>query len=78
MERNKKTGELITTTQEVAPDEKTGKVTTMVQEIAYYDMCLTEAIFELLAERGIVTGSEVIEWIKKLKGETEFQSTLLQ
>jgi hypothetical protein len=74
MTRKKKTGKLTTKIQDMAPDEKTGNVTTRIQEIAYYNMCLTEAIFELLAERGIVTGSEVVERIKKLKSETEFQS----
>jgi|ERR1700682_287278 len=33
-------------------DEKTGKVTTTIQEVAYYNMFLTEAILELLAEKG--------------------------
>jgi hypothetical protein len=76
--RKKKIGKLTTTMREAAHDEKTGKLTATIQEIAYYNMCLTEAIFELLAERGIVTGSEVIERIKKVRSETEFQSTRLQ
>jgi hypothetical protein len=32
-------------------DDKTGKVTATIQEIAYYNMFLTEAMFELLAEK---------------------------
>jgi hypothetical protein len=32
-------------------DEKTGRVTATIQEIAHYNMMLTEAIFELLAEK---------------------------
>lgn len=78
MGRKKKTGKLTTRIQEVAHDEEMGKLTATTQQIAYYNMCLTEAIFELLAERGILTGSEVIERIKKLKSETEFQSIRLQ
>jgi len=33
-------------------DDKTGTVTTTIQEVAYYNMFFTEAIFELLAEKG--------------------------
>ncbi len=59
-------------------DEKTGKVTTTIQEMAYYNMFLTEAILELLAERGILTGEEVLERIKKLKSETPLRFRWLQ
>jgi hypothetical protein len=48
-------------------DEKTGKVTTTIQEVEYYNMLLTEAILELLAEKGVLTGEEVLERVKKLK-----------
>ncbi len=51
-------------------DDKTGKVTTTIQEVAYYNMFLTEAIFELLAEKGVLSGEEVLERVKKLKSET--------
>jgi hypothetical protein len=54
-------------------DDKTGTVTATIQEIAYYNMFLTEAIFELMAEKGILTGEEVKERIKKLKSETPLQ-----
>jgi hypothetical protein len=54
-------------------DEKTGKVTTTIQEVAYYNLFLTEAILELLVERGILTGEEVLERVKKLKSETPLQ-----
>lgn len=50
-------------------DDKTGKVTALSQEVAAQNILLTEAIFELLAEKGILTGEEVIERIKKLKAE---------
>ncbi len=54
-------------------DEKTGKVTTTIQEVAYYNMFLTEAIFELLAEKGVLSGEEVLERVKKLKSESPVQ-----
>ncbi len=59
-------------------DDKTGKVTATTQEIAYYNMFLTEAIFELLAEKGILTGEEVLERVKKLKSETPVRFRWLQ
>jgi hypothetical protein len=59
-------------------DDKTGTVTATIQEIAYYNMFLTEALFELMAEKGIVNGEEVKERIKKLKSETPIQFRWLQ
>ena len=51
-------------------DFKEGEVTASFDEVIHYNMLLTEAIFELLAEKGILTGSEVKERIQKLKAET--------
>ena len=59
-------------------DEKAGRVTAAIQEIAHYDMMLTEAIFELLAEKGILTGVEVKEGVQKLKAETRLTFLGLQ
>jgi hypothetical protein len=59
-------------------DEKTGRVTATIEEMAQLDMVLTEAIFELLAEKGILTGAEVKERIAKLKSETQLQFRWLQ
>ena len=59
-------------------DDKTGKVTATVQEIAQYNMLLTEAIFELLAEKGLLSGEEVKERIQKLKSETSLRLQWLQ
>ena len=59
-------------------DDKTGKVTATIQEIAHYNMLLTEAIFELLAEKGILTGAEVRDRVKKIKSETALQFRWLQ
>ena len=52
-------------------DDKTGEVTTSIEELAVYNMLLSEAIYEILADKGIVTKSEVTERIKKLKMETK-------
>ena len=63
----------------VEQDEKTGNVTTTIQEVAYYNMMfLTEAIFELLAEKGVLTGEEVLERVKKLKSESPVQFRWMQ
>ena len=52
-------------------DDKTGEVTTSIEELTVYNMLLSEAIYELLADKGIVTKGEVTERIKKLKTETK-------
>jgi hypothetical protein len=44
-------------------ESKDGRVTASVEELAHYNMLLTEAIFELLAEKEILTGAEVKERI---------------
>ncbi len=49
-----------------------------IQEVAYYNIFLTEAILKLLAERGILTGEEVLERVKKLKNETPLQLRWMQ
>jgi len=41
-------------------------------------MMLTEAIFELLAEKGILTGVEVKERVQKLKAEIHLTFRRLQ
>ena len=51
-------------------DPESGRVTASFEEMAYYNMLLAEAIFELLAEKGILSGEEVLERVKKLKNET--------
>ena len=51
-------------------DDRTGKVTASIEELAHYNMLLTEAIFELLAEKDLLTGAEVKERMQKLKAET--------
>ena len=53
-------------------EAKDGKVTASIEEIAQYNMLLTEAIFEILAEKNILSGAEVKEGVQKLKGEAKF------
>lgn len=51
--------------------DSTGRVVSATtEEIAVYNMLLTEAIFELLADKGILTSEDVKERIRKLKSET--------
>jgi len=52
-------------------DEKTGEVTSSIEELAIYNMLLSEALFEILADKGLITRAEVTERIKKLKSETK-------
>jgi hypothetical protein len=47
-------------------EKQAGKIT---EKMMLYNMFLAEAIFDLLAEKGILTGEEVKERIKKLKDE---------
>jgi hypothetical protein len=59
-------------------DFRDGSVTASIEEIAHYNMLLTEAIFELLAEKDILTGTEVKERIQKLRAETTLTFRRLQ
>jgi hypothetical protein len=52
-------------------NDKTGEVTTSVEELAIYNMLLSEALFEILAGKGLITRAEVTERIKKLRSETK-------
>jgi len=40
-----------------------------IEEVAIRGMALTEALYEILADKGVLTGERVIERIKKLKSE---------
>ena len=52
-------------------NDKTGEVTTSIEELAVYNMLLSEALYEILADKGLVTRTEVTERIKKLRSETK-------
>lgn len=54
------------------------KVKTSVETMAYYNMILTEAIFQLLEEKGLLTREQVKARIEKLKAETKLSFQMVQ
>ena len=50
-------------------DDKKDQAPSSIEETAIHGMALTEALFEILADKGILTGERVIEGIKTLKSE---------
>jgi len=60
----------------MASDER--KIKASVETMAYYNMVLTEAIFQLLEEKGLLTRREVKDRIDKLKVETKLSFQMLQ
>jgi hypothetical protein len=52
-------------------DSKQGKVKASVETMAYYNMILTEAIFQLLEEKGLLTREQVKQRMEQLKAETK-------
>jgi hypothetical protein len=51
-------------------NNKTGELTAPLAETAIYTMLLSQALFEILEEKGLVTRAEVTERMKKLETET--------
>jgi len=56
-------------------DEKRGE---LAANITLYNMFLTEAIFELLAEKDILSGEEVKARVEKLRDEVPRQYLWMQ
>jgi hypothetical protein len=54
------------------------KVKASVETMAYYNMILTEAIFQLLEEKGLLTREQVKERIEQLKNETKLSFQMIQ
>jgi hypothetical protein len=50
-------------------DDKSLQAPNSIEEVAIRGMSLTEALYEILADKGILTGEKVIERIKKRKSE---------
>jgi len=48
-----------------------GEVTASIAETAIYTMLLSQALFEILEEKGLVTHAEVTERMNKLENETK-------
>jgi hypothetical protein len=46
--------------------------------MAYYNMILTEAIFQLLEEKGLLTRAQVKERMEQLKAETKLSFQMIQ
>ena len=59
-------------------DSKEGKVKASVETMAYYNMILTEAIFQLLEEKGVLKRQEVKDRIEKIKAETKLSFQMVQ
>jgi hypothetical protein len=54
------------------------KVKASVETMAYYNMVLTEAIFQLLEEKGLLNRQEVKDRIEKIKTETNLSFQMIQ
>jgi len=52
-------------------DDIRGEVTASVAETAIYTMLLSQALFEILEEKGLVTRAEVTERMSKLEEEAK-------
>jgi hypothetical protein len=52
-------------------DPKRGTVTATVQELATYSMLLSEALFEALADKGIVSEQDIKERVAALREKTK-------
>ena len=59
-------------------DTKKGKVKASLETMAYYNMILTEAIFQLLEEKGLLTRAQVKERMEQLKQETKLSFQIIQ
>ena len=55
----------------MAEKDLTGQLTASIAETAIYTMLLSQAIFEILEEKGLVTRAEVTERMHKLENETK-------
>jgi hypothetical protein len=54
------------------------KVKASVETMAYYNMVLTEAIFQLLEEKGLLNRQEVKDRIEKIRRETNLSFQMIQ
>ena len=56
-------------------DGKKDQARSSIEETAIHGMALTEALYEVLADKGVLTGDRIIERIKKLKSEIKVNLT---
>jgi len=54
-----------------------GKIKASVETMAYY-MILTEAIFQLIEEKGLLTRQQVKDRMEQLKAETKLSFQMIQ
>ncbi len=54
------------------------KVKASVETMAHYNMILTEAIFQLLEEKGLLTRQQVKDRMEQLKAETKLSFQMIQ
>ena len=54
------------------------KVKASVETMAYYNMILTEAIFQLLEEKGLLNREQVKERMEKIKAESKLSFQMIQ
>jgi hypothetical protein len=54
----------------MAQNDKAGELTASIAETAIYTMLLSQALFEILEEKGLITRTEVTERMNKLEHET--------
>lgn len=54
------------------------RVKASVETMAYYNMILTEAIFQLLEEKALLTREQVKDRMEKLKAETKLSFQMIQ
>jgi hypothetical protein len=59
-------------------DAKESKVKASIETMAYYNMILTEAIFQLLEEKGLLNREQVKERMEKIKAETKLSFQMIQ
>jgi hypothetical protein len=57
---------------------KNPKMKASVKTMANYNMILTEAIFQLLEQKGLLTRQEVKDRVDKLKNETKLSFYTIQ
>ena len=55
-----------------------GKVTASVEAVAHYNLLLTQAMFEALEAKGLLTKAKVVERLEKLKAETRLNLDSIQ
>ncbi len=55
-----------------------GKIKAAVETMAYYNMILTEAIFQLLEEKRLLTRQDAKDRMEKLKAETKLSFQMIQ